>query len=67
MSKTIRKPVLEQIYDSWEWKLREKLQDSNDVVCRIYKEAMQFDVKPEAYEEFMKGKLSHLLKGLTNT
>jgi hypothetical protein len=53
---------IDQIYESWEWKLREKLSEANDVVRRVYKECMQFKVTPAAYEVFMKDKLSKLLQ-----
>lgn len=55
--------VLQEVYDSWEWKLREKLTDANDVVRRIYFETMQNGkTKPEEYEVFMRKKLSDMLR-----
>lgn len=58
----MKQPVIDQIYESWEWKLREKPEDANDVVRRIHKECMQFDVKPANYEAYMKEKLAKLLQ-----
>lgn len=56
------KSVMQDIYDSWEWKLREKLTDANDVVRRIYFEAAQFDIKADVYEAFMREKLDAMLQ-----
>lgn len=54
--------IIEQVYESWEWKLREKLTDANDVIRRVHKECMQFGVKPAVYENFMKDKIAKLLQ-----
>jgi hypothetical protein len=60
----MKQPVIDQIYESWEWKLREKLEDANDVVRRIHKECIQFGVKPTTYEAYMKEKLAKLLQDI---
>lgn len=52
---------LAEIYESWEWKLEEKLTQANDVVRRIYAECIQFDVDPELYETYMRQKLDEML------
>jgi hypothetical protein len=60
-----KKSLIEEIWDSWSWKLREKLTDANDVVCRIhyeYKLASGGRMKTETYETFMKEKFSEMLK-----
>lgn len=53
---------MREIYESWEWKLREKLTGANDTVRRIYWESMKFGVKPIDYEAFMSEKLSDMLR-----
>jgi predicted house-cleaning noncanonical NTP pyrophosphatase (MazG superfamily) len=60
-----KQPLIEQIYESWEWKLREKLSDANDVVRRIfheYKRESGNRVNEEMYEAFMRDKLAELLR-----
>lgn len=61
-----KQPIIEQVYDSWEWLLRDKLEDANNIVRRIYRECMQFDVKPEVYEVFMQRKIAKLLKEVSD-
>lgn len=60
-----KQSLIEEIYESWEWKLREKLTDTNDVVRRIYHEYKQGSgnrMNEELYEIFMRDKLTKLLK-----
>jgi hypothetical protein len=60
-----KQPLIEQIYESWEWLLREKLEAANDIVRRIhyeYKLGCAGRMKPEVYEKFMKAKLAQMLK-----
>jgi hypothetical protein len=60
-----KQPLIEQIYESWEWKLREKLSEANDVVRRIfyeYKLCSGHRMNLETYETFMRDKLAELLK-----
>lgn len=60
-----KQSLIEEIYESWEWKLREKLSEANDVVRRIYHEYKQSSgnrMKPETYEDFMRDKLAELLQ-----
>lgn len=53
---------MEEIYESWEWKLEEKLSDANDVVCRIHTECVMYGVKPELYQSFMQERLMDMIK-----
>jgi hypothetical protein len=60
-----KQSLIEEIYGLWEWKLREKLTDANDVVRRIHYECMLFSgnrMKPEVYETFMRDKLAEMLR-----
>jgi hypothetical protein len=60
-----KQPLIEQIYESWEWKLREKLSEANDVVRRIfyeYKLCSAGRMNEETYEMFMRDKLARMLQ-----
>lgn len=58
------KPVIEQVYESWEWHIRDNLEDANRFIRRVYYEATQRGVKPEEYEHFMRGKIAQMLREL---
>lgn len=61
-----KQKVLNQVYESWEWLLRDKLEAANNIVRRIYMESTQSGVKPEVYEEFMRVKIAKLLKEVSD-
>jgi hypothetical protein len=60
-----KQSLLEEIYESWEWKLREQLSAANDTVRRIfheYKRESGNRINAEAYESFMRDKLAKMLE-----
>jgi ATP-dependent Lon protease len=60
-----KQSLLEEIYESWEWKLREQLSAANDTVRRIfheYKRESGNRVNEKMYETFMRDKLAELLR-----
>jgi hypothetical protein len=62
-----KQSLIEQIWESWGWLLRNKLEDANEIACQMYQNCYIESggrVNEYEYERFMAEKLSQIFKEL---
>lgn len=59
-----KQSMMEQVWESWDWHLRDKLEDANNIVRLIYREATQNGTSKAEYKRFMQAKLAQIFTEL---